>query len=107
MYAPTGVTKDGIYVFGSAIGDGHIPMIALPDIGFWARYSFDHRKETSGKDLEVVSQMVTPDMIVEAFTKVTGLPAVHKRQTIDEWWGNFNGVDEPIASERQVLYIRQ
>jgi uncharacterized protein YbjT (DUF2867 family) len=107
MYAHTGVTKDGTYVFGSAIGDGHIPMVALPDIGFWARYSFDHRTETSGKDLEVASEMVTTDMIVEAFTKVTGLPAVRKRQTIDEWWENFNGVDEPIASERKVPYMCQ
>ena len=80
-------------------------MIALADIGFWARYSFDHCVETSSKNLEVASEMVTPDMITESFTKVTGLPAVHKRETIDEWWENFSGVDGPVASERKVRHV--
>jgi len=39
-------------------------MIALADLGFWARWTFDHRKETSAKDLEVASDMVGWDRLV-------------------------------------------
>ena len=50
-------------------------MIALSDLGFWARYSFDNRESVSGKDLEIASHMATGDDIVEAFKKVTGKKA--------------------------------
>ncbi|KAF4574918.1 hypothetical protein EYR36_006270 [Pleurotus pulmonarius] len=91
---------DGTFVFASIIQDGHVPFIALADLGWWARYTFDHRAETSGKDLEVASDMVGWDYLVKTFTEVTGHPAVHDRQSQDEWWLNWNRVDKPIANER-------
>lgn len=72
-------------------------MIALSDLGFWARYTFDHREETSSKDLEVASDIVGWDHLVETFKKVTGQPAVYVRQTLDEYWDRFDGWDRPIA----------
>ncbi|KIY44842.1 nmrA-family protein [Fistulina hepatica ATCC 64428] len=90
MTAPLNKRADGTYVFASAIGDGHAPFVAVEDIGWWARYSFDHRAEVSGKELEIVGDMVGWDYLVETFTRVTGIPAVYKRQTFDEWWNNFD-----------------
>ncbi|KAF9498396.1 hypothetical protein BDN71DRAFT_1493995 [Pleurotus eryngii] len=61
---------------------------------------FDHRTETSEKDLEVASDMVGWDYLVKTFTEVAGHPAVHKRQTQDEWCLNWKDADKPVANER-------
>ncbi|KIY44836.1 nmrA-family protein [Fistulina hepatica ATCC 64428] len=101
MLGPLHKREDGTIVFASGIGDGHAPLLALEDLGWWARYSFDHRTEVSGKELEIASDMVGWDYLVETFTRVTGIPAVYKRQTIAEWWQNFapSGNLKPLANE--------
>ncbi|KAI0071520.1 NAD(P)-binding protein [Panus rudis PR-1116 ss-1] len=95
---PMNKRADGTYVFTSPIGDGHMPMVSLRDIAYFARYIFDHRVETSGKDLRIASDDVTWDYLVRTFTKVTGKPAVYLRQSIDEWWTNWDGADRPYAA---------
>jgi hypothetical protein len=92
---------DGTYVFASPIGRGRVPMIALPDLGFWARYTFDNRALTSGRDLEVASQMVGWDELVSTFKRVTGSNAVFLPQTLAEWFDNFTNTDRPVAGERE------
>jgi hypothetical protein len=74
-------------------------MIALTDVGFFARYSFDHRAEVSGKDLEVASQMVGWPELVETFKKVTGQQAVFKSLSVEEWVGLFENNHIPVFSE--------
>lgn len=104
MFGPLNKRKDGTFVFASPIGDGHVPMIALSDLGFFARYAFDHRSEVSGKDLEVASQMVHwdgPEGLVETFKRVTGQKAVFVRQTVDEWMNNLDHTDEPVALDME------
>ncbi|KAJ7306888.1 NAD(P)-binding protein [Mycena albidolilacea] len=90
MFAPRNVREDGTVVFAAPIEDGHVPMIALKDLGWWARYTFDHREETSGRELNVTSERVHWDHLVETFTKVTGKPAVFRRLTVDEWIALFD-----------------
>lgn len=102
MYDPIKKRPDGTVVFAFPLGSGHVPMITLSDLGYFARYSFDHREEVSGKDLEVASQMVTwdgPDGVVETFKRVTGQKAVYVPQSVDEWLGNFTNTDFPAAVE--------
>lgn len=98
-------------VFASPIGDGHIPFIALADIGWWVRYTLDHREATSGKELKVASEMVTWDLLAETFSKVTGIPSVHKRLTLDEWFNCISGTERPVANEKKegdgTMTIRQ
>ncbi|KAH9038371.1 NAD-P-binding protein [Lactarius pseudohatsudake] len=91
--------EDGTFVFNAPIGDGHMPMIALADIGFFARYTFDHRAETSGKNLEVASEWVGWEHLVATFTKVTGRKAVYNRETVEEWLSHMEGADKPVAVE--------
>ncbi|KAF8240875.1 nmrA-family protein [Tricholoma matsutake] len=102
LCGPLNVRKDGTVVFTSPVNDGHVTMIALEDLGWWVRYTLDHREETSGKDLEVASEVVGWDYLSETFTKVTGIPSVHKRLTLDEWFGCLAGADRPIANEKKV-----
>ena len=100
MFGPIGQRSEGTYVFASPIEDGHVPMIALEDLGFFARYTFDHRAETSGKDLEIATDWVNWDYLIKTFTKVTGHKAEFLRQSPDEWFKNWARVDHPVANER-------
>ncbi|KAL4244654.1 NmrA-like oxidoreductase [Abortiporus biennis] len=100
MFGPINRRDDGTFVFAAPIDDSEVPMITLSDLGSFARYTFDHRRETSGKELEVASDMVGWDYLVSTFTKVTGQKAVFLRQNIDEWMDNLNHVDLPLASDR-------
>ncbi|KAI0669055.1 NAD-P-binding protein [Trametes maxima] len=99
MFGPLGKRKDGTYVFATPVGQGHVPMIALDDLGFFARYSFDHRAEVSGKDLEIASDLVGWDYLVATFTKVTGQKAAVLQQPLEAWFDNFGHGVLPVASE--------
>ena len=102
MFGPIGQRPDGTFVFASPVGDGHVPMIALEDLGFFARYSFDHRAEVSAKDLEIATDWVNWDYLVATFTKVTGHKAEYLRQSLDSesWFRNWLRTDMPVANER-------
>ncbi|KAJ7095050.1 nmrA-family protein [Mycena epipterygia] len=99
LFEPLNVRADGTVVFAAPAGHAKFPLVTLKDIGWWARYTFDHRTETCGRDLAIASHVVSWDEIVETFTKVTGKPAVYKTQSIEEWWNNFgNGVNRFFGS---------
>ncbi|KAF7978326.1 hypothetical protein HWV62_947 [Athelia sp. TMB] len=99
LLGPLNKRADGTYVFPSPVQDGHVGLIALRDIGFFIRYTFDHRAETSAQTLDIAGEMISWDDLVKTFTKVTGQPAVHKRQTFDEWFKNYTNSDNPVAVE--------
>ncbi|KAF7344188.1 NmrA domain-containing protein [Mycena venus] len=99
LFEPLNVRADGTVVFAAPAGRARVPLVALKDLGWWARYTFDHRAETSGQDLAIGSHVVSWDEIVKTFTKVTGKPAVYKAQSIEEWWANFgDGVNRSIGT---------
>lgn len=100
MFGPLKKREDGTYVFATPVGNGHVPMIALSDLGFFARYTFDNRAATSAKELEVVSEMVGWEHLRATFEKVTGQKAEVIYQSIDAWMENLHGVDYPVANER-------
>jgi hypothetical protein len=81
-------------------------MISLKDLGYFARYIFDHPRETSAQDLAIASEVVGWDRLVAAFTKVTGQKAAFVPQTIDEWFGNFTNVDQPAARDFQQGFLQ-
>lgn len=86
-------------MFAAPIGDGHVPMIALDDLAFWARHIFDDPKMSAGKNLEIASEMVSWPELVETFQRVTGRKAEFKRLTMDEWFDLWTSGDEPIATQ--------
>ncbi|KDQ21957.1 hypothetical protein BOTBODRAFT_26361 [Botryobasidium botryosum FD-172 SS1] len=98
LFAPVNKRADGTVVFAAPIGNGHVPMIALSDLGWWARYIFDNRAKTSGKDLEVASEIVSWPHLVETFTRVTGQPAAYVPLTLDAYWDTFTNPDIPVAN---------
>ncbi|KDQ59067.1 hypothetical protein JAAARDRAFT_154298 [Jaapia argillacea MUCL 33604] len=99
MFGPLNRRADCTFVFATPVQDGHVPMIALADLGWWARYTFDHREETSAKDLEIATEMVSWPQLASTFTSVTNQKAVVVNQSLDDWFGNLLGVDRPVANE--------
>jgi len=91
--------EDGKFVFNSPIGDGHIPLVALKDIGFFARYTFDHRAETSARNLEIATEFVGWEHLVATFTKVTGKKAVYNRESLETWFSHMSNAETPVAAE--------
>ena len=60
---------------------------------------FDNPLETFGRDLQVASHRASGKDIAEAFTRVTGKPAVYIPLSLDEYFGSFRGADAPVAPE--------
>jgi hypothetical protein len=98
IWGPLNTRSDGTVVFATPIQNGHMNVVALSDIAWWTRYTFDNRTSTSGKQLAIASDVVTFDHVAEVFTRVTGKPAVHKKLTIDEWFACFKDVDRSLGN---------
>ncbi|KAJ6459621.1 NAD-P-binding protein [Mycena sanguinolenta] len=103
IFNPLNVRADGTVVFAAPFGDAHVPLIALEDLGWWARYTFDHRASVSGRELNIASELVHWDDLARTFTKVTGTPAVYVRLTVDEFLDVFDKekMEAPIASDKK------
>jgi len=101
LFAPMNIREeDGTRVFVSPIGKtGTVPLIALSDLGWWARHIFDSPKTTTGKNLKVASNPITWPELIETFKRVTGLPAVYKPVTMDEYFALYDGADQPVATQ--------
>ncbi|KZT02264.1 NAD(P)-binding protein [Laetiporus sulphureus 93-53] len=102
MFGPWKKREDGTVVFVTPIGKGHVPMIALSDLGWWARYTFDHRAETSGVDLKVASDWVGYDYIKSTFEKVTGQKAEVIHLPLDKYFDLYENADRPVSNEEKV-----
>ncbi|KIK55543.1 hypothetical protein GYMLUDRAFT_47764 [Collybiopsis luxurians FD-317 M1] len=100
LLGPLTERENGAVVFAIPVGDGHIPAISVEDIGWWTRYTFDHRSQTSGQDLKVATEFMTVDQLVETFTRVTGIPAVRKQLSIEEYRKLY-----PMHYERPIIKI--
>ncbi|PCH36840.1 NAD(P)-binding protein [Wolfiporia cocos MD-104 SS10] len=101
MFGPVKRRPDGTVVFASPMDRGHVPMIALADIGFWARYTFDNRETLSGESLKVASEWVNWNDVINAYTKVTGQKAEFIPLSVDQWFKMWANMDRPFATEAQ------
>lgn len=82
-----------------------MPMVALSDIGFFARYVFDNRATTSRAELKIASDMVSWEYLRKNFEKVTGKNAEVLYLSIEEWFDNLGTdwrQDQPIAAAGKV-----
>ena len=100
LFAPFNIREDGTRVFAFPTGDkGRIPLIALDDIGWWVRHIIDTPSETSAKNIGITSQLATGHEIVQAFKNATGLPAVYKSLSMDEYFGLYDDGDSPVSDK--------
>ncbi|KZT31874.1 NAD(P)-binding protein [Sistotremastrum suecicum HHB10207 ss-3] len=99
MFGPSLRDDDGSFIFAAPMGTGHVTMIALKDLGYFARYIFDHREEYTGKDLEAASELVTWPNLVAAFKRVTGKPAKFIDAPLELWFQLLRDTDRPVANK--------
>lgn len=96
--APLGLREDGTPVFKSPMGHGgSIPLIALDDLGWWARYILDNPSCTTGNNLKIASEPVSFPQIVETFKRATGLSAEYEALSMDDYFKLWNGDEIPMA----------
>ncbi|KAF8310276.1 NAD(P)-binding protein [Clavulina sp. PMI_390] len=100
---PFQILKDGTRVFASPFGDeqaetGRWALIALDDLGWWSRHIFDNPQMTVGKELKIASQVVSYPEIIRTFKRVTGLPAVYKSMSMDDYFAVWNRPEQRIAA---------
>ncbi|RXW23584.1 hypothetical protein EST38_g2249 [Candolleomyces aberdarensis] len=99
---PLNIRPDGTHIFASPIQNGHTPMIALSDLGWWVRYTLNTREKTSGCELQIASDWVSWDYLVQAFQEVTGKKAIFRRLSMDERFACMSGHNRPVASEKKL-----
>jgi uncharacterized protein YbjT (DUF2867 family) len=64
-----------VLVFSVPMADKPFPMAALDDIGWFAGYIFEQPQQTAGETLWLASDRPTMQEAVQAFSRVTGIPA--------------------------------
>lgn len=97
FFAPE-IKADGTRVFSFPLGDGHLPLMTLPDMGVFTEKIFSDREAWSGKTLNVVSEFVTGQQIADTLTKVAGVKAIYQNVSMEEWLKALPYTDVPVAS---------
>jgi uncharacterized protein YbjT (DUF2867 family) len=77
---------DGTFAFVAPIGEGHVPMVALEDLAFYAEWIIANPQKSVGINLAVATEDVKWDSLAKTFTQVTGFPAVAKKVPPEEYF---------------------
>lgn len=86
-------------VFAVPLGDARCPLIYLEDYGSYARWLFDTPERSNGLELHVATEDIAWKDLAVAFTEVTGIKAIYKDVTLDEYFklGIFPQPDAKIG----------
>ncbi|KAA1474972.1 nmrA-family protein [Dentipellis sp. KUC8613] len=97
LIGPQNTRPDGTRVFFNPLGADPVALIALDDLAWWVRYSFEHIDKAAGQDFTIASDEVSFPTFVKQFTAVTGKPAVHIQPTPEGWFDIVVDPDRPLA----------
>ncbi|KAJ5646944.1 hypothetical protein N7490_003316 [Penicillium lividum] len=73
-------------VFAVPLGDAKCPLIYLEDYGSYVRWIIDNPTRSNGLELHVGTEDIAWKDLAAAFTAVTGIKAVYKDVTLDEYF---------------------
>ncbi|TFY70214.1 hypothetical protein EVG20_g2787 [Dentipellis fragilis] len=79
------------------LGEDPVALIALDDLAWWVRYSFENIDKSAGQDFTIASDEVSFPTFMKQFTAVTGKPAVHIQPTPEAWFEIVDNPDQPVA----------
>lgn len=65
--------------------NGKIPLMALPDIGHYILWIFDHPTESTKLNLQLATEQVSFSVITAAYTRVIDNPAIHRVIPFDNY----------------------
>ncbi|KAJ5930965.1 hypothetical protein N7466_006458 [Penicillium verhagenii] len=101
-------------VFAAPLGDGKCPLIHLEDYGSYVRWIFDNPTRSNGLELPVATEDIAWKDLAAAFTAVTGIKAVYKDVTFDEYfqlgvWANPDAIlgDSAQSNDSTLFTVRQ
>jgi hypothetical protein len=86
LYPRPDLKDPGTMIFSLPLGDTAMPLIALEDLGKYARWVFDNVGRSNGMTLKIVTEHIRWADLANDFTSVTGRPAVYKDVTLDEYF---------------------
>ncbi|KAL1747747.1 hypothetical protein HDZ31DRAFT_31194 [Schizophyllum fasciatum] len=93
-------TPDGTAVFALPLGgQGSMPMIALADLAWWARYAFDNPERCVGQELRIASDMVSGEYLASVYAKVSRQRTVYVPLTARDWFACMEGMDESLVHD--------
>ena len=90
--------KDGTRTFAFPLGQGHLPLLTLQDLGIFVLKVFEDRDRWSGKTFNLASHFATGPELAQTLSKVAGVKAVYKDVSIGEWTATLPFADAPVAS---------
>jgi hypothetical protein len=76
----------GTLVFTAPLGTGKCPLIYLEDYGQYSRWILDNPARSNGLELHVGTEDIAWKDLATVFTAVTGISAVYKDVTLDEYF---------------------
>lgn len=79
------ILEDGTREFALPLGDGAVPFTCIEEIGYMARWVYEHPEESAGLNIKMAVEHVSLPMLAGAFTSATEKPATSKNISIDEW----------------------
>ncbi|KAI5460151.1 hypothetical protein BGZ63DRAFT_359652 [Mariannaea sp. PMI_226] len=114
--APQLDDETGEYVYRAYLGEqGSMALVSLAELGWFARYMFEHPEEFRGDLLSVGIQHVTGKMMAEAFTAVTGHKARYEPITRDQMESRLvpkkigtshsPGYDDPTLVTQREMFV--
>ncbi|KAF2492945.1 NAD(P)-binding protein [Lophium mytilinum] len=86
---------DGTLVFAAPIGEGSVPLMPLEDYGALVKWVLGHPEESVGKRIAGAPFVTSWPELVEAFKEATGLEAVFRDLTKEEWFEGIKGYVDP------------
>jgi len=78
----------GLMVFSVPLGEAAMPLIALEDLGKYARWVFDSVDRNNGLTLKIATEHIKCADLAKNFTEVTGRKAPYKDVTLDEYFAS-------------------
>jgi hypothetical protein len=88
-----------VLVFKAPVGKGAPPMIALEDLGRYARWMIENPERSSGMNLKVATTHVSWDELAKEATIVTGRKAIFRDLSLNEYFssGIFSTPDAKVG----------
>jgi len=90
--------NDHTRTFAFPLGQGHLPLMTLQDLGTFVLKVFQDRDRWSGKTFNLASHFATGPELAQTLSKVAGVKAVYKNISIEEWTATLAFADAPVAS---------
>jgi hypothetical protein len=97
LFAPS-IQADGTRVFAMPLGNGHLPLMTLDDLAVFAVLIFKDKVRYSGQTVNLASEFATGKQVAETLSKVSGVIAIYKPISFDQWNATWPLANLPVST---------